>query len=267
LSFVAGRVVRISVAPVKALALLHPEEVEVDFTGVAGDRRFWLVDGGGQLVNDKTHSRLLLVRPEWDEATRRLALVFPDGDRVEGTVEPGEPVEATLYSRPHPSRSVPGPWQKALSEFAGEQLTLLWSDSGAVDRGVGGGAVTLVSRASLERLREESGAAGPIDGRRFRMLFEVEGVGAHVEDEWIGSRVEIGDAVLAFAGDVGRCAVTKTNPETAEIDLDTLGTLASYRPDGRTEPLPFGVHGAVVRPGRVRVGDPVRPAVGDRVPT
>jgi uncharacterized protein YcbX len=254
-------------APVKALALVHPDEVEVGFTGVAGDRRFWLVDGDGRLANDKTCPQLLLVRAKWDEATRRLALTFPDGERVEGTVEPGEPVEATLYGQAHASRAVPGPWQQALSEFAGEPLTLLWSEGGAVDRGVGGGAATLVSRASLERLRQEAGAAGPVDGRRFRMLFEIDGIGPHEEDEWIGSRVEIGDAVLAFTGDVGRCVVTKTNPDTAEVDFDTLGTLAEYRPEGRTEPLPFGVHGAVVQPGRVRVGDPVRPVVRDRVPT
>ena len=47
-----------------------------------------------------------------------------------------------------------GPWQDALSRFAGEALTLLGSDPGAVDRGARDGAVTLGSRASLERLRE-----------------------------------------------------------------------------------------------------------------
>jgi hypothetical protein len=44
-----------------------------------------------------------------------------------------------------------------------------------------------------------------------------------------------------------------------------LDTLAAYRREGRTEPLPFGVHGAVVQPGRVRVGDPVRPLVREPV--
>jgi uncharacterized protein YcbX len=254
-----GRVARISIAPVKALHVANPDQVEVGPAGVAGDRRFWLVDGGGELVNDKRRPQLLRVRVEWDEATRRLGLDFPDGPRVEGIVEPGEPVDAALYGRPHPSRAVPGPWQEALSDYAGEPLTLLWSESGAVDRGIGGGAVTVVSRGSLERLREEAGAAGPVDGRRFRMLFEIDGVGPHEEDEWIGSRVAIGDAVVSPVGDVGRCAVTTKNPDTGETDLDTLGTLAAYRREGRTEPLPFGVHAAVVQPGRVRVGDAVRP--------
>jgi uncharacterized protein YcbX len=254
-----GWVVRISIAPVKALRVVNPDEVELGFAGVAGDRRFWLVDGDGRLVNDKRHPELLRVRAEWDEAARRLALAFPDGERVEGEVTPGEAVEAVLYGQPHPSRAVPGPWQEALSDYVGEPVTLLWSESGAVDRGVGGGAVTVVSRGSLERLREEAGAADVIDGRRFRMLFEIEGVEPHGEDDWIGERVAIGDAVVAPVGDVGRCAVTTKNPETGETDLDTLGTLAAYRREGRTEPLPFGVHAAVVQPGRVRVGDAVRP--------
>jgi len=261
---VEGRVARISIAPVKALALVHPEDVELGPAGVAGDRRFWIVDGDGRLVNDKKHPQLLRVRPAWEETTRRLALSFPDGNQVDGVVELGGPVEAVLYGVPHPSRAVSGPWQEALSAYAGKPLTLLWSERGAVDRGVGGGAVTVVSRGSLERLRQEAGVDEPVDGRRFRMLFEVDGFGAHEEDDWIGRRVEFGEAIVALTGDVGRCAVTKTNPDTAERDLETLDTLAAYRPEG-TEPLPFGVHGAVVLPGRVRVGDPVRPLVREPV--
>ncbi len=251
---------RISIAPVKALALVHPDEVELGPTGVAGDRRFWLLDANGRLVNGKRHGALMQIRAEWDEATRRLSLAFPDGEAVEGVVEPGEPVEATLWGRPHPSRRVPGPWQEALSRYLGEPLTLLWSETGAVDRGVRGGAVTVISRASLRRLREELGVEAPVDGRRFRMLLEIDGVREHEEDEWIGRRVEVGEAVVAPVGDVGRCLVTTKDPDTGVSDLDTLGALARYRPEGRTEKLTFGVHAAVLRPGRVRVGDVVRPS-------
>jgi uncharacterized protein YcbX len=262
---VEGRVVRISIAPVKALHVVNPDEVELGHAGVAGDRRFWLVDRDGRLANNKKRPALLRVHPAWDETTRQLVLSFPDGSEVAGVVEPGEPVEAEMYGLPHASRAVPGPWQEALSDHAGEPLTLLWSESGAVDRGTGGGAATLISRGSLERLGQEAGVAGPVDGRRFRMLFEIDGVEAHEEDEWFGRRVGIGDAVVAFVGDVGRCVVTKKNPDTGEHDLETLDTLAAYRREGRTEPLPFGVHGAVVQPGRVRVGDPVRPLVRESV--
>ena len=259
-----GHVARIAIAPVKALHVVEKDEVELAHTGVAGDRRFWMLDGDGRLVNDKRHPQLLRVRAAWDEATRELLLEFPDGRRVEGVVEPGELVEAELYGQPHASRAVPGTWQEALSEYAGEPVTFLWSERGAVDRGVGGGAVTVISRGSLERLRREAGANGPVDGRRFRMLFEIDGVGEHGEDKWFGHRVGIGDAVIAAVGDVGRCVVTTKNPDTGETDLATLDTLAAYRREGRTEPLPFGIHAAVTQPGRVRVGDPVR--VLERVP-
>lgn len=255
-----GRVVRIAIAPVKALGLVHPETVSLGPEGVRGDRRFWLRDADGRLVNGKRFPRLMQVRPEWDEDSRRLALAFPDGRVVAGVVEPGEPVDATLYGEPHASRAVPGPWQKALSEFAAVPLTLLWSERGAVDRGAnGGGWASIVSRASIDRLGEEAGAAGPVDGRRFRMLLEIDGVGAHEEDRWLGRRVRVGESVVEPLGDVGRCVVTTCDPDTGVSDLDTLGALAAYRREGVVEPLPLGVYAAVVEPGRVRVGDAIGP--------
>jgi uncharacterized protein YcbX len=256
-----GRVVRISIAPVKALQVVNPEEVELTPAGVVGDRRFWLLDADGNLANGKRFPQLMGIRPEWDEVTRRLALHLPDGGVVEGVVEPGERFEAELYRTPHPSRVVAGPWQEAISEIAGEPLTLLWSERGAVDRGADrGGWASLVSRASIERLGVEAGAPEPPDGRQFRMLFEIDGVAAHEEDGWIGRRVQIGEAVVAPLGDVGRCAVTTRNADTGEFAFDTLKTLAAYRPDGVTEPLPFGIWCDVVEAGVVRLGDPVAPA-------
>ena len=253
-----GRVVRICIAPVKALHVVNPDAVELTHAGVAGDRRFWLVDRNRRLVNGKDHPELMRVQPEWDEASRRLALAFPDGSVVEGEAEPGEPFEAELYGTPHASRTVPGPWQEALSEFAGEPLTLLWSEGGAQDRGNDrGGWATLISRGSLEHLGAEAGATEPVDGRRFRMLFEIDGIEPHAEDTWLGSRVAIGDAVIVPLGDVGRCVVTTCDPDTAVSDLDTLKVLARYRRDGVVKPLPFGVYCDVAVPGRVRMGDAV----------
>ena len=119
-----------------------------------------------------------------------------------------------MYGDPHPSRRVLGPWEDAISEVVGRPLTLLWADEHATDRGYRGGNVSLVSRASLERLREEGGADEPVDGRRFRMLFEIDGVEAHEEDEWLGTQVQVGDAMIVLNGDVGRCVVTSHDPDT-----------------------------------------------------
>jgi uncharacterized protein YcbX len=256
---VEGSVVRISVAPVKSLGLVHPDEIEIGRHGVVGNRRFWLVDEDGRLFNNKRFGPMVQIRPEWDEESRTLALTFPGGERVEGVVELGEPVAADLWGHPHPSRRVVGPWEDAISRFAGRSVTLLWAESHGTDRGYRGGEISLVSRASLERLREEAGADSPVDGRRFRMLLEIDGVPAHEEDEWLGTQVQVGEAVFVLNGDVGRCVVTSQDPDSGVTDLDTLGVLAGYRREGRNESLPFGVYGAVAVPGRVRVGDPVRP--------
>jgi uncharacterized protein len=251
-------VTRIQIAPVKALGLVFPNEIELGSDGVSGDRRFWMTDADGRLMNNKRIGPLALIRPEWDEQTRELTLFFPDGAAVAGTVETGEEREQIFYGEPFPSRPVLGPWQDALSVFAGEPLSLWWVEHGATDRGRDGGAASLVSRGSLAQLGEVADA-GPLDGRRFRMLLEIDGVEAHAEDAWVGSIVRVGEAEIRFNGDVGRCLVTSQNPDTGITDVDTLGALARYRRDGITEPLPLGIYGEVVEPGRVRIGDPVAP--------
>jgi uncharacterized protein YcbX len=254
-----ARVVRISIAPVKSLGLVHPDEVELEQGGVRGNRRFWLVDADGRLFNNKRNGPMVRIASRWDEDTRELTLTFPDGSVVGGVVEFGAPVLVEMYRHPHPSRRVLGPWEAAISEYVGRPLTLLYALTHAVDRGYRGGTVSLVSRASLEKLSEEAAAGETVDGRRFRMLFEIDGVRAHEEDEWLGAQVRIGDATIVLNGDIGRCVVTSHDPDTGVTDLDTLGTLAIYRREGRNEPLPFGVYGAVAVPGRVRVGDAVQP--------
>jgi len=64
------------------------------------------------------------------------------------------------------------------------------------------------------QLSYEAAVAGAIDGRRFRMLFEIDGVPQHEEDEWLGTQVSIGDATIVLNGDVGRCVVT--SPSTPD---------------------------------------------------
>ena len=121
------------------------------------------------------------------------------------------------------------------------------------------GAATLLGTGSLRALARLFGV-DEVDGRRFRMNFGIDGLGEHEEDEWLGRRVRIGEAVVVPQGNVGRCAVTTQNPETGKPDLDTLKALAGYRRDVEsTEPLPFGVHAAVAEAGHVRVGDLVEP--------
>jgi uncharacterized protein len=252
----SGRVAWISLTPVKATAVQLVDEVELLGTGPKGDRRFYFVSEAGRLVNNKDCGPLQLVRAEYDELADELTLRMPDGAVVAAPVERGEEVETRFHSRPRSARLVRGPWADAVSRLVGEPVQLVEPSDGAADRGRGG-AATLLGTASLAALAEVLGSER-VDERRFRMNFGVDGFQAHAEDGWLGRRVALGEAVVVPQGNVGRCVVTTQSPETGHTDLGTLKGLAAYRGGVETtEPLPFGVHAAVVEPGRVRVGDPV----------
>jgi uncharacterized protein YcbX len=241
---------------VKAFALQHLQEVQLGEGGVEGDRRFYLVGESGRLVNNKDLPELQLIRATYDEAQDTLTLAFTDGREVGGAVERGDEVTTSFHRNARPARLVLGPWSGVLSELAGKPLRLVEPAVSAVDRGRSAVA-TLLATSSLGALGERLGVDS-VDGRRFRMNFGVEGVEAHEEDSWIGRRVQIGEAIVIPHGNVGRCVITTLNPDTAVSDLDTLKGLASYRRElETTEPLPFGVHAAVVQAGRVHVGDAV----------
>ncbi|MFL5946697.1 MAG: MOSC domain-containing protein [Gaiellaceae bacterium] len=251
-------VARISIAPVKGLGLLHPDEVALEHTGVRANRLFHIVDADGRRYNQLRNGGLVQIRPEYDG--RRLALHFPDGSTAADDVALGAEVTVDFYNRPVTGRLVEGPWAAALSEWAGRPLRLLQSEPGAaVDRRRG--HVSLVSSASLEELARHGGHDGTVDGRRFRMLFELDGCKPHEEDGWIKRHVRIGEALVRLRGDVGRCAITTQNPETGAPDFDTLKTIRAYREITANEAgkkhLPFGVYGEVVEPGKVALGDPV----------
>jgi uncharacterized protein YcbX len=200
------------------------------------------------------------VRPEYDADSERLALHFPDGTVAEGRVALGEEVTTDFYGRPVLGNAVEGPWSAALSAWLGRPLRLIQSDPGlAVDRGRG--HVSLISTASLEELGRRGDGHEPVDGRRFRMLFELAGCEPHEEDGWVKRHLRIGEALVRIRGDVGRCAITTQNPETGEPDFDTLRTISGYRPFTENEAgnrhIPFGIYGEVTEPGRVTIGDAV----------
>jgi uncharacterized protein len=255
---VSGHVAWISVSPVKGLALGQLEECELTEAGVAGDRRFFLVDEDNRLVNSKGLGMLQQIVPSYDEETELLTLAFPDGRALSHHVSVDGALDARFWSVSVPARVVEGPWSEALSDFTGRELRLVRADTPATDRRRSG-AATLLGTGSLRAMARLLGVQD-VDGRRFRMNFGVDGLAEHEEDEWLGRRVRIGQAVVVPQGNVGRCAVTTQNPETGAPDLDTLKALAAYRQDVQTtEPLPFGVYAAVAEPGRVRLGDPVEP--------
>lgn len=246
----------VAVAPIKGMALALVDDVQLTEAGVAGDRRFYLIDENDRLVNAKGLGILQQIRPAYDDATRTLALHMPDGTTVDGVVETDGDVATNFWGETKTARVVVGPWSDAVSDLASRNLRLVEPPVPGQDRGRRA-AATLLSTGSLRALARELDVDA-VDGRRFRMHFGVDGVDAHAEDGWIGRRIAIGEAVVIPQGNVGRCAVTTQSPDSGRPDLDTLKALARYRGElETTEPLPFGVYASVAHVGHVRVGDAV----------
>ena len=249
----------LAITPVKSTRLRGVEQIRLGREGVRENRRFYLIDARDHLLNGKRLGELCALVADYSESSesgRRLRLTFPDGRVLEDEVTPGAEVTTRFFSKTARARLIDGPWSAALSEYARRPVRLVEANGSAVDR-LEPGVASLISRASLARLAAEGGERD-VDARRFRMLIEVDGVAAHAEDGWVGSRTRIGDAVVGWVGHAGRCLTTSRDPETGVIDLPTLDILRSYRGELETsEPLPFGIYGEVVREGVVRIGDEV----------
>jgi MOSC domain-containing protein len=249
------RVSLISVTPVKCFALSHPDSIEVTEDGVRENRRFLLVDAASKRLRSSLTSWPMVVRAEYDPASERLRVSFPDGAVVEGdALGIGEVLPVDFHERLVESRVVEGEWNERLSRLAGHPVRIVRPERhGRVQEA----PVTLVSEASIDRLSQEAG--GEVDGRRFRMLFTLSGCRAHEEDEWNGNLLRIGEAVVGAGGPVERCAMTTRDPDTGRRDLDTLRLIKDYRGMSDRDTIDFGVYATVVEPGRVSVGDAVEP--------
>jgi uncharacterized protein len=247
---------RLAIAPVKGLALSHPEEVVVTPTGVPENRRFYLVDERGKLVSGTRPGPLFQVTAETDPEGDRLVLRFPDGRVIDEPVRVGSALVTPFWDRPVRGHRVEGPWADALSDFLGKRVDLHRADE------PGGGfddsPVSLLSEASLEALAQRVGEER-VDGRRFRMLIHVEGCEPLEEESWIGRRLAIGETVVRATKHDARCNMTTRNPDSGVRDFDTLGAIRDLRGLRNGKHLDFGIYADVEQPGRVRVGDPIEP--------
>jgi uncharacterized protein YcbX len=248
------RVVRLSIAPVRGLGLEHPDSTELGETGVLEDRRFFLVDDAGRLVDQLIAGELVQVRANTNPEATSLRLTFPDGTVVDDEVVVGEPMETTIYKRTAVGHVVVGPWAEALGPYAGRRVRVVRCDRPGGTRKRN--AISLISDGSLRELARQSHRA-TVDGRRFRMLIEIGGAAAHEEDAWIGGRIAIGSAELVITKPDARCAMPSHDPDTGVRDLDVLRTLIAYRGLREGRKVDFGVLGEVAVHGRVSLGDEV----------
>jgi uncharacterized protein YcbX len=256
------QVAQISISPVKALRLVHPQSVRIEDIGVPENRLFLLIDQNDEVLDDADVPTLSGVSQSYEADSETLEITLPDGSFVRGDASDlGEEVEALMYgSRAVPLHVVRGHWAEALSFFVGRPVRL----GRCVRPGDGNSdhPTSILSKASLLELAHR-GSATELDGRRFRMMFTLSGCEPHEEDTWIGRRVRIGEAVVTPIGRVSRCRITTQDPDSGVKDFDTLKLIVSYRPlikrDGKKDGIPFGVHAVIDSAGTVRVGDGVEP--------
>lgn len=243
-------VARLGLTPVKGARHRALGSVELAASGPVGDRVFALVDPvADRCLRTIENPSLLHARAAWDG--RRLEVALPSGT-VAGTPEPtGEVREVDYWGRTVTASVVDGPWADAYAALLGRPVVLVRCAPGDV---VYGGAVTLVTSASLARLSEEVGA--PVSAARFRSTVEVGGdLAPHEEDGWVGRRLRLGTAEVVVRARVPRCAVIDLGPDTGTADLPLMKALAAYRLEGGE--VCFGVDASVVVPGTVTVGDRV----------
>ncbi|WP_412541114.1 MOSC domain-containing protein [Longispora sp. K20-0274] len=257
------RVLELNIHPVKSGRPFPVDTARVERWGLAGDRRWMLVDGDGRSVTAREEHRLLTV----------VATPVPDGVLIDGGPllrEPAGESVAVRHSR-HELRGVPaGPeadaWFRRLlgradvrlvwcAEPAQRALNPAYSEPDDRTGFVDGYPVVLSTTGSLDRLNAWIVADGgePLPMVRFRPNVVVDSAEPFAEDDW--KRIRIGAVEFRVAKLVDRCVMTTVDPETLAGGKEPIRTLARHRRwDGTTW---FGIQLIPDAVGTVHVGDQV----------
>ena len=110
--------------------------------------------------------------------------------------------------------------------------------------------ISIGGTESLAAFAAETGTK--VDARRFRLNIILHTKTPFVENQWLGSFMQIGDAVITLVEHVGRCAAINVDPATAKREPDHLTTMRDSF--GHSN---LGIFGLVVKPGKLGLGDKV----------
>ncbi|MFD1661686.1 MOSC domain-containing protein [Streptomyces caeni] len=262
----------IHVHPVKALRGQSPREAVVEPWGLAGDRRWALIDAAGRIVTQRERPRLALAAAELlpgggvrvsAPGLEPLTITVPGPAGTTTATWAGEEIETV------PAGSGASAW---FSTYLGEDVTLVHLDDPAVRRPIDpaygrpgetvsladGYPLLLTAVASLDALnsliaRGDRPHEGPLPMNRFRPNLVVDGTVSWAEDGW--KRIAVGEVVLRVATMCGRCVVTTTDQATGARGKEPLRSLGRHRRFGGR--LVFGQNLVPETPGTVRVGDRV----------
>ena len=264
----------VHIYPLKGGRAVDLDQAVVEPWGLAGDRRWLLVDADGQFITQREHPALarLVVRYGAGAAADIADIaVSCDGCpslRVAAPVGCPELLKVTVW-RSTVLAAAAGPEADAwFSGYLGQPARLVWLDDPtrrAVDPEFGadgdvvsfadGYPLLLTSVGSLEQLGRWLTADGdqPVPMNRFRPNVVVSGFEPWDEDRW--RRIRIGSVSFRVAKPCGRCIVTTTDQTTGERGRQPLRMLARHRRFGKS--LVFGQNIIPDSPGLIRVGDPM----------
>lgn len=261
--------------PVKSLRGVSVTSVEMDPLGIAGDRRFMVVDENGRFLTQRALPRMALIATEITRDTLSLSAAGHGTISVSRYNELTSPVlDVSVWSsmglRAEDCGDTVAEW---LSAFLGIECRLVRagsqfhrpvaeSDISLSDALVGFAdayPVLMVGEASLADLNDRLMGRGaePVPMDRFRPNIVVADCDAFAEDTW--PHIRVGEVSLRAGGPCARCVVTTTDQLTAQRGKEPLRTLATYRRDA-AEPtnINFGqnlVH--ETKSGTIIVGAPV----------
>ncbi len=249
----------ITIAPVKSLALQPLDEVRLELEGAAGDRRFFLLDDDGRLLNAERLRPLVGVQARYDDGGEHARAALPGRRRRRrrGADRRRGRDARSSAARSSRTRSWGRGRRRCRRSPGGLSGSCGRATTDATDRGARGG-VSLVSTAALDALARRGGLRGRSTAGASGCCSASTASGRTREDAWVGGRVRIGEAVAQLHGNVGRCVVTTHIPDTGVRDLDTLRTLepTTAATCATTERLPVRRLGRrSLEPGTVRLGD------------
>jgi uncharacterized protein YcbX len=272
--------------PVKSCRGEDLDSAVVEPWGLAGDRRWMVVDESGVQVTARELHSLLTVVPELvpggirlTAPGRRSLTVREPAD--EGSARgPGLQVGVRIWDDSITASVAGAEADDWFGAVTGRALRLVFLDDPrrrAVDpeRSRPGDVVTfadafpmlLASLSSLRQLNdwiaETNPGHDPLDIRRFRPNLVVDGDEPFAEDTW--SRIRVGDTVFRVEADCSRCVLTTIHPDTIVKGHEPIATLSRHRKrDGKVW---FAVDLIPEQPGgTLRVGDPVEVLEADRRP-
>jgi len=255
--------------PVKGCAGMPSHSAVLTPAGLAHDRGFMVTSEDGVFRSQRRDPRLALVRPEIGTDGRRLTLHTPGWGSVGIDVDvTGRPREVELFGAPFRGIDQGDEAAAWLSDVLGtaSRLVRVPADHDRVTDGRTPGtsgyadscAVHVLSRSTLDLLNGRLGERGdpPLPMDRFRPNIVVEGWNTpHTEDR--AHRITIADTELGYAKLAIRCVVTMVDQQVgAKAGPEPLRTLAAYRRAAEGG-VAFGTKYAVLRPGKLSVGDDV----------